>query len=293
LKPASITREGVVCADCVSTMPIDTRGKADLIVADPPYNIGYDYDGEYLDALPDDDYLEFTRGWVAAAQKSLRRTGSFWVVMGDEYVSEVDVICKQQGFYRRALVTWYYTFGNNCQKNFSRSHTQLLYYVMDPREFTFNADAIRVPSARQRVYKDKRANPRGRIPDNTWILRPQELPEGFGAKEDTWHIPRVAGTFKQRVEGAANQLPELLVARIVAVCSNPGDLVVDPFCGTGTTAVVAKKMQRRYLTFDVSRKFAKTASERLDNTKEGDPIWGNEEGSVKMPATANPDGSEE
>jgi hypothetical protein len=66
------------------------------------------------------------------------------------------------------------------QRAFSRSHTHLFYFVKDPQRFTFNADdpAVRVPSARQLVYADARANPKGWLPDNTWILRPQDLPEG-------------------------------------------------------------------------------------------------------------------
>ncbi len=81
----------------------------------------------------------------------------------------------------RSWVVWYYTFGVNCKANFSRSHTHLFYMVKDPKSFTFNADspALRVPSARQLVYGDRRANPKGRLPDNTWILRPQDVPEAF------------------------------------------------------------------------------------------------------------------
>src|SRR5690606_38957268 len=94
----------------------------------------------------------------------------------------------------------YYTFGVNCKYGFSRSHTHLFHFVKDPKKFTFNAadPEIRVPSARQLVYGDRRANPKGRLPDNTWILRPQDMPDGFQQDGDTWYFPRVAGTFKER-----------------------------------------------------------------------------------------------
>ena len=72
---------------------------------------------------------------------------------------------------------WYYTFGVNCTHKFSRSHAHLFYFVKDPAQFTFRKDEPenRVLSARQLVYADARANPKGRLPDDTWILRPQDL----------------------------------------------------------------------------------------------------------------------
>ena len=69
---------------------------------------------------------------------------------------------------------WYYTFGVNCERKFTRSHTHLLYFVKDRQDFTFRDEDLdnRIPSARELVYDDKRANPKGRLPDDTWIIRP-------------------------------------------------------------------------------------------------------------------------
>ena len=108
---------------------------------------------------------------------------------------------------------WYYTFGVNCTHKFSRSHAHLFYFVKDPANFTFREDdpQNRVPSARQLVYADRRANPRGRLPDDTWILRPQDLSDCFTPGEDTWYFPRVAGTFKERAGFHGCQMPEQLL----------------------------------------------------------------------------------
>src|SRR5262249_51559259 len=133
------------------------------------------------------------------------------------------------GFHCRSWVVWYYTFGVNCKYKFSRSHAHLFHFVKDAKAFTFNHEAIRVPSARQLVYADGRANPTGRLPDDTWILRPQDLPGSFTAEEDTWYFPRVAGTFKERAGFHGCQMPEQLLGRIIRVCSNTGELVFDPF----------------------------------------------------------------
>ena len=146
--------------------------------------------------------------------------------------------------------------------------------------FTFNTKTIRVPSARQLVYADLRANPKGRLPDDTWILRPQDVPGGFGADEDTWYVPRVCGTFKERAGWHGCQMPEQLLGRIIRACSNPGDLVLDPFAGSGTTLTVARKLRRRYLGFELSPDYAERARARLLAAEPGQPLEGADEPKV-------------
>jgi site-specific DNA-methyltransferase (adenine-specific) len=173
----------------------------------------------------------------------------------------------------------------NCTKKFSRSHTHLFYFVKDARRFTFNASAVRVPSARQLVYADARADAGGRLPDNTWILRPQDLPQGFQPDEDTWYFSRVCGTFKERAGWHGCQMPEQLLGRIVRACSDPGEVVLDPFAGSGTTLAVAKKLGRRWLGFDVSPAYVERIRARLDAAAEGQPLEGAEEPTLSAPRT--------
>jgi site-specific DNA-methyltransferase (adenine-specific) len=186
----------------------------------------------------------------------------------------------------RSWVVWYYTFGVNCKFKFTRSHAHLFHMVKDPTDFTFNADEIRVPSARQLVYGDSRANPKGRLPDDTWILRPQDLPEGFQPLEDTWYFPRVAGTFKERAGFHGCQMPEQLLGRIIRACSQPDDIVLDPFAGSGTTLAVAKKLGRRYLGFELSEEYTRLIKERLRGIRPGDALDGAPEPLVSAPTTA-------
>ena len=221
-------------------------GSVDLAFADPPFNIGYDYD-VYEDQLDGEKYLDWCRQWTAEVVRVLKPDGTFWLAIGDEYAAELKVMLQREhGLFCRSWVVWYYTFGVNCKTKFSRSHAHLFHMVKDPEKFTFNAEAIRVPSARQLVYGDRRANPAGRLPDDTWILRPQDLPEGFGPQENTWYFPRVCGTFKERAGWHGCQMPEQLLGRIIRACSDEGELVLDPFAGSGTTLAVAKKLGRRY-----------------------------------------------
>jgi site-specific DNA-methyltransferase (adenine-specific) len=168
---------------------------------------------------------------------------------------------------------------------FSRSHAHLFHFIKDPKDFTFNADAIRVPSARQLVYADKRANVKGRLPDDTWILRPQDFPDGFLPDHDTWYFPRVCGTFKERKGWHGCQMPEQLLGRIIKACSNPGDLVLDPFAGSGTTLAVAKKLERNYLGFEISKEYANQSRRRLRAIDPGDPLDGAENPLTSVSAT--------
>jgi site-specific DNA-methyltransferase (adenine-specific) len=159
---------------------------------------------------------------------------------------------------------------------FSRSHTHLFHFVKDAGQFTFNFEdpEVRVPSARELVYGDKRAHPKGRLPDDTWILRPQDLPDGFQPDQDTWYFARVCGTFKERQGWHGCQMPEQLLGRIIRVSSNPGDLVLDPFAGSGTTLAVAKKLSRHWVGFELSKEYAGQARKRLGSIREGDPLDG-------------------
>ena len=264
-------------------------GTVDLVFADPPFNIGYSYD-VYDDQQTRDDYLGFCRNWITEIHRTLKDDGSYWLAIGDEYAAELKLLSQEIGFTCRSWVIWYYTFGVNCVRGFSRSHTHLFHFVKNADSFTFNGDnpTVRVPSARQLVYADARANAKGRLPDNTWILRPQDAPQlGFSPSHDTWYFARVAGTFKEREGFHGCQMPEQLLGRIIRVSSNPGDLVLDPFGGSGTTLVVAKKLGRRYMGVELSQEYAARIRERLESCHSGDPLDGPEDPVKSAPSTSN------
>jgi DNA modification methylase len=274
--------------DCIDGLSQLEEASVDLVFADPPFNIVYDYD-VYDDRSDTDKYLNWTRDWGRAVKRVLKPTGTFWLAIGDEYAAELKLIFQNDlGFTCRSWVIWYYTFGVNCTKKFNRSHAHLFHFVKDSKRFTFNGmdPAVRVPSARQLVYADARGNPDGRLPDDTWILRPQDLPHGFQPNEDTWYFSRVCGTFKERAGWHGCQMPEQLLGRIIKVSSNPCDLVLDPFGGSGTTLVVAHKLGRRCLGFELSPNYAAQAQARLDATGTGDPLEGAEEPIDSAPSTA-------
>jgi site-specific DNA-methyltransferase (adenine-specific) len=257
----------VLTGDCLRHLAELPAECVDLAFADPPFNIGYEYD-RYEDRRAKEDYLAWTEKWFAAVRRVLKPHGSFYVAIGDEYAAELKVRLDALGLTLRNWIIWHYTFGVNCTQKFNRSHAHIFYYVVDPAKFTFNADAIRVASARQTTYADRRANPKGKLPDDTWVLRPQEGEGIFRADSDTWYVSRVCGTFKERT-GHPCQMPEAVLERIVRASSNPGDLVLDPFSGSGTTLAVAKKLGRRWLGVEFSPDYADKVRQRLDGIKPG------------------------
>lgn len=236
----------IVCGDCIDLLNGAEVPFADLVFADPPFNIGFQYD-RYSDTLEKDKYLHWTRDWMAACVKVLKPHGAFYIAIGDEYAAHVRIIGEQLGLYCRNWIIWHYTFGQQCKYKFARSHAHIFYFAKDAENYTFNDMKIRLPSGRQLLYNDKRANPVGKMPDDVWNT-----------------YSRVCGTFKERQGWHPCQMPELLLARIIAVSTRSGDLVLDPFSGSGTTAAAAMQLKRRYCGIDISENYVENARKRLD-----------------------------
>jgi site-specific DNA-methyltransferase (adenine-specific) len=255
----------LIQGESIKTLNDGPEGWVDLAFADPPFNIGYLYHG-YEDNLKAADYLQFSHDWMKAVHRALKPTGSFYLAIGDDYAADLCVIARRQlGFNMRNWIIWHYTFGQQPKQKFARSHTHILYFTKNEKEFTFNREAIRVASARQTTYNDVRANPKGKLPDDTWYLRPQEAPEMFGPNADTWNASRVCGTFKEREGWHGCQMPISVLNRIILASSNPGDVVLDPFNGSGTTTVAAALLGRKYVGIDQSAEYVGYAQTRLEH----------------------------
>ncbi len=235
----------ILSGDCIELLSGVSEPFADLIFADPPFNIGYRYD-KYHDKVEKNNYIAWTRDWMAACLNALKPHGSFYIAIGDEYAANIRLIGEELGLTLRNWIIWHYTFGQQTKMKFARSHTHIFYFVRNPKEYIFNDRAIRVPSDRQLIYNDRRAQVGGKMPDDVWNT-----------------YSRVCGTFKEREGWHPCQMPELLLARIIAASSNPGDLVFDPFNGSGTTAAAALQMGRNYCGIDISEDYVENTKRRL------------------------------
>lgn len=242
----------------------------DLGVIDPPYNIGYEYD-VHKDDMPPRDYEAFMTYVMSEYFRTLKPDGALWLIIGDEWACELKVAASKLGFRVRNWVVWHYTFGVNTPTKFTRSHAHCFHFVKNPKPGGHCWHPEKVPSMRQLVYNDNRAKAGGRNPDDTWILNPRWLPDGFAEHHDTWYVPRLCGTFKEKRD-TPNQLPEQLVARIITATSDVGDIVLDAFAGSGTVPIVAKKLGRVPFGFELSERYQKQAQAALDAVGVGQAI---------------------
>lgn len=237
----------VYCGDCLQLFKDVADETVDIVVTDPPYNIGVKY-AEYRDNLPDDEYEKWCWDWLIQIKRVLKPNGTFWLVINPRWASELDIICRKTlGFTKRNDIIWSYGFGQNQKLKFSPCHARLLYYVKHPDSFVFNPDSIKVESVRQQMG-DKRAKPGGKIPG------------------DVWEFSRVCGTFNERVPGVPTQLPEKLIERILLSTSNENDLMLDCFAGSGTVLAVSQRLKRRFIGFELSQTYCDVINKRLGIT---------------------------
>ena len=252
----------------------DLEGRLNLIYIDPPFftnrrypaRIGRGEDsrrpgdwalGEgYEDHWPDlDSYLEFIYPRLELMHRLLSQSGTLYVHL-DWHASAYVRLLLDEVFGQDQLlneIVWTYHGPSPIRRAFNRKHDTLLVYVKGT-QYTFNADAVRQPydPATIRTFK---ASPRagfGKVPD----LARGKVPE------DWWYFPVVARLHKERT-GYPTQKPEALLERIVLASSNPGDLVADFFCGSGTAAVVAARTGRRFIAVDRSYRALHTTRRRL------------------------------
>ncbi len=243
--------------DCREILPrLDDvrRSQVDLVFADPPFNWNRAYD-KWDDAMPREDYLDFTRTWLDLCVGALKPQGSMWVNIPDDTAAEIVMHLKSRGMTMVNWCIWHYRFGQNTTGRFISSKVHALYFAKDPLRRTFNASEVLEVSDRRSIYFDPRTENKS-----------DGMPAGMRLPMDVWYGPfwgRIQGNNKERRPNHDNQLPEVYLERVILGTSNPGDLVLDPFFGSGTTGVVARQWGRRFIGTEYSKDNAKSAFSRL------------------------------
>jgi DNA modification methylase len=262
----------VYVGDCRDVLPnLPDAGKVDLVFADPPFNWDVPYD-EWKDGMPRAEYERFTFDWLDACINVLSSTGALWVNIPDDSAAEVVMHLKRRGLTMMNWCVWHFRFGQNRKDSFIMSKVHALYFVKAPLERTWNPEAVMEPSDRATVYFDPRTlnkenNVGMRVPMDVW----------YGQ-----YWGRIQGNNKERRSQHHNQIPEVYLERVIRSCSNEGDLVLDPFLGSGTTGTVARVLGRRSIGVEFSKVNAKSAFERIkqgairvgkEKTAAGNPIF--------------------
>lgn len=250
------------CREKLSAIPQAKAGKVDLIFADPPFNWSATYD-RWEDDLPHNEYLEFTYDWLKACVKALRPGGALWVNIPDDWAAEIVVFLKKCGMEMANWCIWHYRFGQNTRSRFISSKVHALYFVKPGGKRTWKHLDIVEPSDRATTYGDKRT-----------LSKRDGVPPGMRVPMDVWYGKywgRIQGNNKERRAKHHNQLPEIYLARVIRACSDEGDVVIDPFLGSGTTGVVARALKRRFIGIEFSPENAASAVERIRKGPHRDP----------------------
>lgn len=233
-------------------------GTVDLVVADPPYAIAKDSWDEFPSMSA---YVDWCDGWLAEVERVLAPHGSAYVCGFSEILAEVKVRSAARFASCRWLV-WYYKNKANLGRDWGRSHESILH--LRGTEAQLDVDAVRVPynnhttkyPARIQAVSSQYGGPQGRR--DTW------QPHPLGAKpRDVIEVPVICNGMTEKT-AHPTQKPEALIERLILASSAVGQLVVDPFAGSGTTAVVAERLGRRWLVADADARYVGLARARLE-----------------------------
>jgi DNA modification methylase len=235
----------------------------DLMVTSPPYNIDIQYGNKtangkvleskgvkYDDKMDESEYRKMLKTVFSECKRVLKPNGSAWINIKNRCTDGVVLppFWIQDFFsdmYLKNLIIWNFDWGGSTNKRFAPRYEFVFWFVKDKNKYTFNLDDVKVPALNYRPdrYKTQLKNP-----------------------TDVWRISMVSGNFEERTAHPA-QYPEELIERIILTGTNKGDVVLDPFMGSGTTAAVAKKLGRHYIGFETVPEYCTIADERLAKIK--------------------------
>ncbi|HEY1709795.1 MAG TPA: site-specific DNA-methyltransferase [Rhizomicrobium sp.] len=250
----------VIEGDCVESMRALPEGSVDLIFADPPYNLQLQSelrrpDNSRVDAVDDtwdqfasfEEYDRFTRAWLTAAKRVLKENGALWVIGSYHNIFRVGAILQDLGFWIMNDVIWRKTnpMPNFRGKRFTNAHETMIWATRDRKQkgYTFNYEAMK------------------------------SLNDDLQMRSD-WNLPICSGNERLKDEAGekahSTQKPESLLHRVIVSSSKPGDVILDPFFGSGTTGAVARRLGRRFIGLERDPGYARLARKRIMQIVPGD-----------------------
>ena len=248
--------------DCIDLIP---DGYFDLIVVDPPYNLDKDFHGRKFSAMKSDDYEAFLRSWFGKVCDKLSSTGSLYMCGDWKCSSSMQRIIEEKLTILNRI-TWQREKGRGAKSNWKNGMEDIWFAVKDPKQYYFNIEAVKMKRKVLAPYRvdgnpkdwDDTAEGKFRMthPSNFW----DDISIPF------WSMPENTDHPTQK--------PEKLYAKLILASTEPGDRVFDPFMGSGTAAVVAKKLDRRFCGIEINREYCLWAAKRLLLADENPAIQG-------------------
>lgn len=252
-EPSLLVRDTILLGDSIAMLNSLPEASVDLIFADPPYNLQLEGalnrpDQSLVDAVDDEwdkfasfaDYDRFTRDWMAAAQRVMKPNATLWVIGSYHNIFRVGSIMQDLGFWLLNDIVWRKAnpMPNFRGRRFTNAHETMIWASKSAqaKSYTFHYDALKAGNEDTQVRSD-------------------------------WYLPLCTGGERLKDEKGdkvhPTQKPEALLARILLSSSNPGDVVLDPFFGSGTTGAVAKRLGRHYIGIERDSAYAKAAEARI------------------------------
>ena len=242
---------------------------ADLIIIDPPYNLTKDFNKIKFKSLPNSEYIEYLTTWFPQVCKKLKSTGSLYLCGDWKCTAALQTVLEKELTILNRI-TWQREKGRGAKANWKNSMEDIWFAVKNPKKYTFNINAVKIkrkvlaPYRVNGVPKDWEESDKGKFrktyPSNFW----DDITVPFWSMlENTIH---------------PTQKPEKLIAKLILASSKEGDIVFDPFLGSGTTSVVAKKLNRNYCGIEIDKEYAVLAEKRLELASSNKKIQGYEDG---------------
>lgn len=230
-----------------------------LVVTSPPYNIGVNYGNKhengraisskgvkYEDELSEEKYIEMLRKVFTECKRVLKKNGSIWVNIKNRYKDDAIIppfwlLDLFKDMYLKNIIIWNFDWGGSTNKRFAPRYEYVFWFTKNKSDYIFNLEGIKIPALN---------------------YRPDRFKSQWKNPTDVWYIQMVSGNYPERTSHPA-QYPEELIERIIQVATNEGDIVLDPFIGSGTTARVSKDINRKFIGFDTNPEYIKIAENRL------------------------------
>lgn len=259
----------IVNADLFDCLDLIPDGYFNLIIIDPPYNLSKDFHGRKFSAMKGEDYESYLRGWLGRVADKLAPDGSLYLC-GDWRCGSAMQRVLEEHLTVMNRITWQREKGRGAAANWKNSMEDIWFAVKNPADYYFNLEAVKI---RRRVIAPYRVD--GRPKD--W----EESPEGnfrVTCPSNLWDDITVPFWSMPENTDHPTQKPEKLYAKLILASSRPGDRIFDPFMGSGTAAVVARKLGRRFCGVEVNRDYCLWAAKRLLRAATAPTIQGYEHG---------------
>jgi site-specific DNA-methyltransferase (adenine-specific) len=243
----------IIWGDAIKVLSNEIPDKSvNLIFADPPYNIGKNFNGTKDKWKSEEDYLHWSYQWLGLCLKKLKSDGSFYVMTSTQNMPYFDIYLRKHITVLSRIVWYYDSSGVQAKRYYGSLYEPILFCVKDKNNYTFNSQEILVEARTGAVRK--------------LIDYRKSTPTTYNSKKvpgNVWRIPRVRYRMDE-YENHPTQKPVALLERIIRASSREGDTVLDPFSGTFTTSYVAKQLRRKSIGIEIQEEYVKIGLRRLD-----------------------------